>query len=78
MKITKVQSRDRKLQHRRNGHRENGRSVKYLREIQKRKAELIRKEREVAEIKASITFDIYEVFIGDIDEQKRRNFTSSR
>jgi hypothetical protein len=46
MKLSKASKRDRKLQKRRGGHREDGRSVFTIKEIQKNRALKIRKEQQ--------------------------------
>jgi hypothetical protein len=45
MKISKAQNRDRKIQKRKHGMREDGRSVKYLRDIAIEKSKEIRRKR---------------------------------
>jgi len=49
MKLQKAQNRERKRNKKINGHKEDGRSVKYIRQIQKDKAEKIKKKREKKE-----------------------------
>lgn len=49
MKLSKASKRDRKLNKRRNGHREDGRSVFLIKQIQKEKALRIRKEQQEKE-----------------------------
>jgi hypothetical protein len=46
MKISKCNRRDKKISKRRNGHQEDGRSVKLLRDIQKKKSLEIKREQE--------------------------------
>jgi hypothetical protein len=45
-KLSKAIARDRKINKRKYGQTEDGRSVKYIRDIQKQRSENIRKERE--------------------------------
>lgn len=60
MKLEKALNRDRKIHKRCYGMQEDGRSVKYLNDLARKKALDIKRQQELKEALSEVTFNIYE------------------